>query len=93
VGAAGVGGGEAGGGREGNGLGMEEDTMPWISSGLGDGQLEGVREACVKGPLAMPHVLPSCPGLPALMVIGTGSANSYGLYTIRDQENRTSLEL
>ncbi|XP_021576450.3 adhesion G protein-coupled receptor G3 isoform X2 [Ictidomys tridecemlineatus] len=32
-------------------------------------------------------------GLPALMVIGTGSANSYGLYTIRDQENRTSLEL
>uniref|UniRef100_G1QSB0 Adhesion G protein-coupled receptor G3 n=1 Tax=Nomascus leucogenys TaxID=61853 RepID=G1QSB0_NOMLE len=32
-------------------------------------------------------------GLPALMVIGTGSANSYGLYTIRDRENRTSLEL
>ncbi|KAM4833734.1 adhesion G protein-coupled receptor G3 [Thomomys bottae] len=32
-------------------------------------------------------------GLPALVVIGTGSANSYGLYTIRDQENRTSLEL
>ncbi|XP_054104706.1 adhesion G protein-coupled receptor G3 isoform X2 [Callithrix jacchus] len=32
-------------------------------------------------------------GLPALMIIGTGSANSYGLYTIRDRENRTSLEL
>ncbi|XP_036044226.1 adhesion G protein-coupled receptor G3 isoform X1 [Onychomys torridus] len=32
-------------------------------------------------------------GLPALMVIGTGSSNSYGVYTIRDQENRTSLEL
>nr|XP_012805324.2 adhesion G protein-coupled receptor G3 isoform X1 [Jaculus jaculus] len=32
-------------------------------------------------------------GLPALVVIGTGSSNSYGLYTIRDQENRTSLEL
>nr|KAF6408858.1 adhesion G protein-coupled receptor G3 [Rousettus aegyptiacus] len=32
-------------------------------------------------------------GLPALMVIGTGIANSYGLYTIRDKENRTSLEL
>ncbi|XP_004843211.1 adhesion G protein-coupled receptor G3 isoform X2 [Heterocephalus glaber] len=32
-------------------------------------------------------------GLPALVVIGTGSANSYGLYAIRDQENRTSLEL
>ncbi|XP_036131284.1 adhesion G protein-coupled receptor G3 [Molossus molossus] len=32
-------------------------------------------------------------GLPALIVIGTGSANSYGLYTIRDEENRTTLEL
>lgn len=32
-------------------------------------------------------------GLPTLMVIGTGIANSYGLYTIRDEENRTSLEL
>ncbi|XP_012868259.1 PREDICTED: probable G-protein coupled receptor 97 [Dipodomys ordii] len=32
-------------------------------------------------------------GLPALVVLGTGSANSYGLYTIRDQENRTTLEL
>ncbi|KAL2762370.1 adhesion G protein-coupled receptor G3 isoform 2 [Daubentonia madagascariensis] len=32
-------------------------------------------------------------GLPALIVIGTGSANSYGLYAIHDQENRTSLEL
>ncbi|XP_074170920.1 adhesion G protein-coupled receptor G3 [Rhinolophus sinicus] len=32
-------------------------------------------------------------GLPALMVIGTRSANSYGYYTIRDKENRTSLEL
>ncbi|XP_019519996.1 PREDICTED: adhesion G protein-coupled receptor G3 isoform X1 [Hipposideros armiger] len=31
-------------------------------------------------------------GLPTLMVIGTGIANSYGLYTIRDEENRTSLE-
>ncbi|KAF6287455.1 adhesion G protein-coupled receptor G3 [Rhinolophus ferrumequinum] len=27
------------------------------------------------------------------MVIGTRSANSYGYYTIRDKENRTSLEL
>lgn len=32
-------------------------------------------------------------GLPALMVIGTGSANSYGLYTIRDKDNRITLEL
>ncbi|XP_036897530.1 LOW QUALITY PROTEIN: adhesion G protein-coupled receptor G3 [Sturnira hondurensis] len=32
-------------------------------------------------------------GLPALMVIGTGSANSYGIYTIQDQEGRTTLEL
>ncbi|KAM5263957.1 adhesion G protein-coupled receptor G3 [Ctenodactylus gundi] len=32
-------------------------------------------------------------GLPALVVIGTGSANSYGVYTIRDQENRILLEL
>ncbi|KAL6084417.1 hypothetical protein STEG23_029171 [Scotinomys teguina] len=32
-------------------------------------------------------------GLPALVVIGAGSSNSYGVYTIRDQENRTSLEL
>ncbi|XP_062968976.1 adhesion G protein-coupled receptor G3 [Cynocephalus volans] len=32
-------------------------------------------------------------GLPALIVIGTGSANSYGRYTISDKENRTSLEL
>nr|XP_010984024.2 adhesion G protein-coupled receptor G3 [Camelus dromedarius] len=32
-------------------------------------------------------------GLPALIVIGTGSANSYGPYTIRDKENRTTLEL
>ncbi|XP_012503312.1 PREDICTED: probable G-protein coupled receptor 97 [Propithecus coquereli] len=32
-------------------------------------------------------------GLPALIVVGTGSANSYGLYAIHDQENRTSLEL
>ncbi|XP_008255562.3 adhesion G protein-coupled receptor G3 [Oryctolagus cuniculus] len=32
-------------------------------------------------------------GLPTLMVIGAGSANSYGLYTVRDQDNRTSLEL
>ncbi|XP_023565208.1 adhesion G protein-coupled receptor G3 isoform X2 [Octodon degus] len=32
-------------------------------------------------------------GLPALVVIGAGSANSYGLYAVRDQENRTSLEL
>ncbi|KAK2085135.1 Adhesion G protein-coupled receptor G3 [Saguinus oedipus] len=41
----------------------------------------------------MPCHFPLCPGLPALMIIGTGSANSYGLYTIRDRENRTSLEL
>ncbi|XP_006255188.1 adhesion G protein-coupled receptor G3 isoform X2 [Rattus norvegicus] len=32
-------------------------------------------------------------GLPVLIVIGVGSSNSYGVYTIRDQENRTSLEL
>nr|BAC29721.1 unnamed protein product [Mus musculus] len=31
-------------------------------------------------------------GLPVLVVIGAGSSNSYGVYTIRDQENRTSLE-
>ncbi|XP_008066214.1 adhesion G protein-coupled receptor G3 [Carlito syrichta] len=32
-------------------------------------------------------------GLPILMVIGAGIANSYGLHAIRDKENRTSLEL
>ncbi|XP_051025112.1 adhesion G protein-coupled receptor G3 [Acomys russatus] len=32
-------------------------------------------------------------GLPVLVVIGAGSSSSYGIYTIRDQENRTSLEL
>nr|XP_048287884.1 adhesion G protein-coupled receptor G3 isoform X2 [Myodes glareolus] len=32
-------------------------------------------------------------GLPALVVIAVGSSNSYGVYTLRDQENRTSLEL
>ncbi|KAG8524310.1 Adhesion G protein-coupled receptor G3 [Galemys pyrenaicus] len=32
-------------------------------------------------------------GLPALMVIGTGSADSYGLYTILDQEDRITLQL
>lgn len=40
----------------------------------------------------MSRLLPH-PGLPALMVIGTGSANSYGHYIIHNQENRTSLEL
>lgn len=40
----------------------------------------------------MPYLLPH-PGLPALMVIGTRSANSYGYYAIHDKENRTSLEL
>lgn len=50
------------------------------------------RRTCQGSP-GVPHLLPLCPGLPALMVIGTGSANSYGLYTIRDRENRTSLEL
>lgn len=37
--------------------------------------------------------LPRPPGLPALMVIGTGSANSYGRYAIRDKKNITTLEL
>ncbi|XP_037374036.2 adhesion G protein-coupled receptor G3 [Talpa occidentalis] len=32
-------------------------------------------------------------GLPALMVIGTGSANSYGPYTILDQEKRITMKL
>ncbi|XP_046536636.1 adhesion G protein-coupled receptor G3 [Equus quagga] len=32
-------------------------------------------------------------GLPALIVFGTGIAKSYGLYTIRDKENTTTLEL
>nr|XP_034378873.1 adhesion G protein-coupled receptor G3 isoform X2 [Arvicanthis niloticus] len=32
-------------------------------------------------------------GLPVLVVIGAGSSNSYGVYTICNQENRTSLEL
>lgn len=32
-------------------------------------------------------------GLPVLVVIGAGSSNSYGVYSIRNQENRTSLEL
>ncbi|XP_036688335.1 dynein regulatory complex subunit 7 isoform X3 [Balaenoptera musculus] len=32
-------------------------------------------------------------GLPALIVIGTGSANSYGPYAIRDKKNTTTLEL
>uniref|UniRef100_A0A8C9K4C9 Adhesion G protein-coupled receptor G3 n=1 Tax=Panthera tigris altaica TaxID=74533 RepID=A0A8C9K4C9_PANTA len=32
-------------------------------------------------------------GLPALIVIGTGSANSYGHYAIRDKKNMATLEL
>ncbi|XP_004395889.1 PREDICTED: probable G-protein coupled receptor 97 [Odobenus rosmarus divergens] len=32
-------------------------------------------------------------GLPALIVFGTGSADSYGRYTIRDRRNATTLEL
>ncbi|XP_006878985.1 PREDICTED: probable G-protein coupled receptor 97 [Elephantulus edwardii] len=32
-------------------------------------------------------------GLPALTVISTGIADSYGLYSIHDEENRTTLEL
>ncbi|XP_060041465.1 adhesion G protein-coupled receptor G3 isoform X2 [Erinaceus europaeus] len=32
-------------------------------------------------------------GLPALVVIGTGISNSYGYFTIRDQDNRITLEL
>lgn len=32
-------------------------------------------------------------GLPALMVIGTGSANSYGSYVILDQDKRITLKL
>ncbi|XP_027949949.1 adhesion G protein-coupled receptor G3 isoform X2 [Eumetopias jubatus] len=32
-------------------------------------------------------------GLPALIVFGTGSADSYGLYAIRDKSNVTTLEL
>ncbi|XP_006863685.1 PREDICTED: probable G-protein coupled receptor 97 [Chrysochloris asiatica] len=32
-------------------------------------------------------------GLPALVVICTGSANSYGRYRIHDEDNRTTLEL
>ena len=32
-------------------------------------------------------------GLPALIVIGTGSANSYGPYAIRNKENIIVLEL
>lgn len=42
----------------------------------------------------MPNLLPlSPPGLPALIVIGTGSANSYGPYAIRNKENIIVLEL
>ncbi|XP_045843160.1 adhesion G protein-coupled receptor G3 isoform X3 [Meles meles] len=32
-------------------------------------------------------------GLPALIIFGTGSADSYGRYTIRDKRNATTLEL
>ena len=35
----------------------------------------------------------SPPGLPALIVIGTCSANSYGPYAIRNKENIVELEL
>lgn len=41
----------------------------------------------------MPYLVPLCPGLPALIVFGTGSAGSYGRYAIRDQRNVTTLEL
>ena len=47
-----------------------------------------------KGASATPYVLPSSPPvLPALIVIGTGIANSYGPYSIRDEKNVTTLEL
>lgn len=58
-----------------------------------DGQLDGVLKEDMPGEPQQRHASPPHPGLPALMVIGTGIANSYGLYTIRDKENRTSLEL
>lgn len=41
----------------------------------------------------MPQPLLLCTGLPALIVIGTGSANSYGHYAIRDKKNMATLEL
>lgn len=41
----------------------------------------------------MPGLLSSVPGLPALVVIGTASANSYGRYFINDQDMRVTLEL
>lgn len=41
----------------------------------------------------MPYLLPLCTGLPALIVIGTGSANSYGRYAIYDKMNGTTLQL
>lgn len=47
-----------------------------------------------KGAPAMPYLLlPLPPGLPALIVIGAGSANSYGPYAIRDEKNTATLEL
>lgn len=55
--------------------------------------MDGVLEEDMPGEPQQRHASPPRPGLPALMVIGTGIANSYGLYTIRDKENRTSLEL
>lgn len=61
--------------------------------GLQDGQLEGALERGMSQESQQCHASSSHPGLPALMVIGTGSAKSYGNYTIRDQEGRTTLEL
>lgn len=55
------------------------------------GGCEGGR---AKGASATPYVLPSSPlVLPALIVIGTGIANSYGPYCIRDEKNVITLEL
>lgn len=56
----------------------------WVAGGTGDLHRGNAGNTCF---------FPLSPGLPVLMVIGAGSSNSYGIYTIRDQENRTSLEL
>lgn len=64
------------------------------AQGLRHGQLEGILEEDVpREPQRCRTSSSVYPGLPALIVFGTGTADSYGRYTIHDKRNVTTLEL
>lgn len=78
--------------REGNSLGERGSSISQIASELEGWAASGVWRR-TGGSSPSDAIPPPSPGLPALMVIGTRSANSYGYYAIHDKENRTSLEM